>query len=246
MNRAKYYSTLGKHTQEQVNGQEAILNEAERRRAPLTLVAYALATAKHEADFLPRTENLNYTTTRRLRQVWPKRFPTDASAAPYVRSPQKLANLVYGGRLGNTGPNDGWLYRGRGLSQVTGRANYVKWGIDRTPDDALKLPVAARILFDGLEKGMFTGRKVSDYDNYKDMRATVNADGALNGATIAALAERYEAALRAAGYGKATVPPETTVLAPVALGVASGNPWPWLIVAAVLLVGLVAYRILRK
>lgn len=69
-------------------------------------------------------ENLHYTTTARLRAVWPSRFKTDAAAAPYLRNPPKLANFVYGGRLGNTGPNDGWLYRGSGCKQTTGKTNF--------------------------------------------------------------------------------------------------------------------------
>lgn len=250
MNRAKYYAALGKHTQEQVDGQEAILNEAARRGASLTLTAYALATAKHETGgtFGPVEENLNYTSTARIQKVWPSRFPTLASAEPYVRNPQKLANLVYGGRLGNTGPNDGWTYRGRGLAQITGKANYVKWGLTAKPDDALKLPVAARILFDGLEKGMFTGKKVSDYKDYKSMRATVNADIQANGATVAGYAEKYEKALREAGYGTTPVGvPEAiggaVVTAPL---VASGAPW-WLIAGVVVVaVGIAIYRSIRK
>lgn len=75
--------------------------------------------------FTQLEENLHYTTTARLRAVWPSRFKTDAAAAPYLRNPPKLANFVYGGRLGNTGPNDGWLYRGSGCKQTTGKTNFV-------------------------------------------------------------------------------------------------------------------------
>jgi putative chitinase len=78
----------------------------------------------HESAGLERLEeNLNY-SAERLCQVWPKRFPTLGDAAPYARNPEALANRVYGGRLGNTAPGDGWAYRGRGLIHVTGRANY--------------------------------------------------------------------------------------------------------------------------
>jgi len=96
---------------------------------------YKISDRKHVAWMLGRIavetggfnrleENLFYTSVKRLRQVWPSRFKSDASAAPYVRNPQKLANLVYGGRLGNVGPNDGWLYRGSGDMQTTGFFNF--------------------------------------------------------------------------------------------------------------------------
>ena len=78
----------------------------------------------HESAMLERIEeNLNY-SAERLTQVWPRRFPTLASARPFARNPRALANKVYGGRLGNTAPDDGWAYRGRGLIQITGRDNY--------------------------------------------------------------------------------------------------------------------------
>lgn len=69
-------------------------------------------------------ENLNYTSAKRIRQVWPKWFPTVASAKPYVRNPEKLANYVYNrwGNKGNVG--FGWKYRGRGFIQTTFVNNY--------------------------------------------------------------------------------------------------------------------------
>lgn len=253
MNRKKFYETLGrKLTQQQVNGIEAILDEASRRGTSLTHTAYVLATAHHETggSFGPTVENLNYTTTARIRAVWPKRFPTLASAEPYVRNPQKLAEKVYGGRsdLGNTQKGDGWLYRGRGLGQITGRGNYAKWGLDKNPEKALELPTAVRILFDGLTKGMFTGKKLSDYDSYKDMRRAINADVGLNGATIAAHAMKYEQALRDAGYGSVTRPvgEAGAVVVPVAVGLATGDWLPWLVVAGIVLAVIVAVRVMKK
>jgi putative chitinase len=83
-----------------------------------------LAQNLHESALLTRLEeNLSYSAAR-LTQVWPGRFPTPASAQPYARNPRALANKVYGGRLGNVDPDDGWRYRGRGLIQITGRDNY--------------------------------------------------------------------------------------------------------------------------
>jgi putative chitinase len=74
-------------------------------------------------------ESLSY-TVERLRQVWPTRFPTMESARPYARNPRALAMKVYGGRrdLGNMNAEDGWTFRGRGLTQLTGRANYIRVG----------------------------------------------------------------------------------------------------------------------
>lgn len=102
-------------------------------------VAAFLAQIAHESgECSCLEEKLSY-TAKRLTEVWPKRFPTLERALPYERQAEKLANYVYAKRLGNgdvlTG--DGWRFRGRGLLQVTGRANY------RSVARALALPLEA-------------------------------------------------------------------------------------------------------
>lgn len=76
-----------------------------------------------ESAMLERLEeDLNY-SARRMMEVWPSRFPTLAAAEPYAHNPEALANKVYGGRMGNVNPGDGWRNRGSGLLQVTGANN---------------------------------------------------------------------------------------------------------------------------
>ena len=82
----------------------------------------------HESSGLERlSENLHY-SAKRLCEVWPSRFPTLASAQPFAGNPEALANKVYGGRMGNTAPGDGWRFRGRSPLQITGRDNYARVG----------------------------------------------------------------------------------------------------------------------
>ncbi len=82
--------------------------------------------AHESANFRTLEENLNY-SAEALMKTWPSRFPTMEVAQQYARNPEKIANKVYGGRMGNgteeTG--DGWLYHGRGLIQLTGKDNYM-------------------------------------------------------------------------------------------------------------------------
>lgn len=87
-------------------------------------MATFLAQCGHESRGFTRfEEDLNYSAGR-LMQVWPLRFPTIEDALPYAHNPMALGERVYGGRLGNTDPGDGWAYRGRGCIQCTGKRNY--------------------------------------------------------------------------------------------------------------------------
>jgi putative chitinase len=100
---------------------------------PLRLAAF-MATVSHETGGMSIVrENLNYTTAAQLKRTWPTRFADLARAALFLRNPKKLANEVYGGRMGNeengTDDDDGWRYRGGGLIQLTGRNSFRAAGL---------------------------------------------------------------------------------------------------------------------
>ena len=92
-------------------------------------VAAFIAQCSHESgEFRIIRENLNY-RWQSLRKLFPRYFPTDELAQQYASRPNKqeaIANRIYANRMGN-GPEDsgdGYLYRGRGLIQLTGKENY--------------------------------------------------------------------------------------------------------------------------
>ena len=96
---------------------------------PLRL-AHFLAQCGHESGgFRLTQENLNY-SAKGLNGIFKKYFPTEAAAASYARNPQKIANKVYGNRMGNgdEASGDGFKFRGRGYIQLTGKDNYTAFG----------------------------------------------------------------------------------------------------------------------
>ena len=102
-------------------------------------VAGFISQCQHEsADFTALSENLNY-SAKGLAGTFRKYFPSEAEATPYARKPEKIANRVYANRMGNgaEASGDGFKFRGRGLVQLTGRANYTQCSKDLFGDDCL-------------------------------------------------------------------------------------------------------------
>jgi putative chitinase len=106
---------------------EDVLRASGLLERPLRLAHFLSQVCHETAGLTVLVEHLTYTADR-LTVVWPSRFPTPAAAAPFAGDPRALANKVYGARMGNVGPDDGWRYIGRGLLQLTGRTNYARVG----------------------------------------------------------------------------------------------------------------------
>ena len=90
-------------------------------------LAHFLAQVNHESSNMKRLEeNLNY-SAKRLLEIFPKYFYNYEIALTYANKPNMIASRVYANRMGNggEGSGDGYKYRGRGLIQLTGKANYV-------------------------------------------------------------------------------------------------------------------------
>ena len=96
---------------------------------PLRL-SHFLAQCGHESGgFRLTQENLNY-SAKGLTGTFKKYFINESAAGPYAKNPQKIANKVYGERMGN-GPEstgEGYKFRGRGYIQLTGKDNYTAFG----------------------------------------------------------------------------------------------------------------------
>ncbi len=106
------------------------LNETIERWS-INNVPMFLAQVGHESGgFVFVKENLNYSTTGLLKTF--RKYFDGKNATAYARKPERIANRVYANRLGN-GPEasgEGWAYRGRGLMQLTGKANYQAYATD--------------------------------------------------------------------------------------------------------------------
>lgn len=126
---------------------------------PRRLAAF-VAQVAHESDgFTANEERLNY-SAQGLANTWPARYSVggnakiikpNALALQLHRNPQAIANHTYANRMGNGSPEsgDGWRYRGRGLIQLTGKANYeaigeVVRGVDPDAPDFVANPDAVK------------------------------------------------------------------------------------------------------
>lgn len=150
---------------------------------PLKL-AHFLAQCGHESGgFRVVSENLNY-SAQGLKNIFPKYFPGNLSES-YARNPQKIANKVYGGRMGNGAEStgEGFKFRGRGFIQLTGKDNYTAFG-KAINEDIVSNPDLVSTKYPLLSAAWFFSknclRKVVDESNV----TVTNVTKCVNGGTI--------------------------------------------------------------
>lgn len=159
-----YRNKYGNFNESKVKGMEAIIDafEQDETLTDYRWLIYMLATVKHET----------------------------ADTFQPIREYGKGKGRKYGKTI------NGHVYYGRGYVQLTWDFNYKtmgkELGIDlyNNPDLALDLNIAAKIMFVGMEKGLFTGKKLSDYfsGNKEDI---INARRIINGLDRANLIAGY-------------------------------------------------------
>jgi putative chitinase len=121
--------------------------------------AYFIGQCMHESGgFKQLKENLNY-SAKGLMATWPSRFPDIDTAEKYERNPEKIANKVYSGRMGNTEDGDGAKYIGRGLIQLTGKENYANCGSAIGVDLVANPDLLATPKYAALSAGWFWNKK---------------------------------------------------------------------------------------
>ena len=183
-------------------------------------VAGFLAQCGHEsAGFTVKKENLNYSADGLLK-VFPKYFKTQADANAYARQPAKIANRVYGNRMGN-GPEssgEGFKFCGRGYIQLTGKSNYSAFAksINKSLDEA----IAYLETINGAVESACWFWKTNNINRFCDANDIVGMTKAINGGTNG-LQDRTDYFVKAksiiqSGSGLSTVKSTVTPPAPPA------------------------------
>ena len=133
---------------------------------------------QHESNnFRTLEENLHYSADGLMR-TWPSRFPSADVAEQYANNPEKIANKVYAGRMGNTEEGDGWKFHGRGLIQLTGRENYDNCGKGIGAVLADKPQLLVEPYYACMSAGWFWNKKglndLADKRDYPEMTKRIN------------------------------------------------------------------------
>lgn len=150
---------------------------------PRRVAAFIAQCAHESGGFRALKENLNY-KAESLCKVFPKYFPSLDLANQYAHQQEKIANRIYGGRMGN-GPEesgDGFRYCGRGLIQLTGKSNYTAFA------ESLEMPVEDvpeyLATFEGAIQSACWFWETNNLNQYADHDDILTMTKRINGGTI--------------------------------------------------------------
>jgi len=153
-----------------------------------TFIKYNISTTQRQAAFIGQCqhesnnfrtleENLHYSADGLMR-TWPSRFPSADVAEQFANNPEKIANKVYSGRLGNTEEGDGWAFHGRGIIQLTGRDLYTACGAALGVDFIGNPELLVQPKYAALSAGWFWGKRglnsLADSNNIEEMTKRIN------------------------------------------------------------------------
>ena len=176
------YSKLRHHLPENVYCQILDVVIKYKINTPLRL-AHFLAQCHHESNgFKVVEENLNYSEQGLLKTF--RKYFTPEQANEYAHNKVKIASRVYANRMGNGDEEsqDGWLYRGRGYIQLTGKDNYA--ALDKQiPGDIIKNPDLVATQYPMFSAAWFWDKnKINDLCDDGDIEdVTRKVNGGLNG-----------------------------------------------------------------
>ncbi|WP_292021741.1 glycoside hydrolase family 19 protein [Maritimibacter sp. UBA3975] len=208
MNRAAFFDCLRKResgvfgtslSQRQVTATDAILDAG--AHLPIDHLAHVLGEVYHE------TGGGMYPVKETVFRSHKDQNPSDATVIARLDAAYRRGRLPW---VSAPYWRDGWF--GRGGIQLTHRANYAKLspyvGADlvKNPDKALDPAISAKVAVEGCSRGLFTGKKLADYDgdpfDHFGARAIVNGDKRVTGHDVSDYALAFTKALRAAGYAE--------------------------------------------
>jgi putative chitinase len=167
---------------------------------PKRVAAFIAQCAHESGGFRALKENLNY-RAESLLKIFPKYFKTAADANAYARQPEKIANRIYGGRMGNglESSGDGFRYCGRGLIQLTGKENYT-WFAESLEMEVEDVPEYLQT-FEGAVQSACWFWETNKLNQWADKGDILTLTKRINGGTIG-LEDRkkhYEHALHVLG-----------------------------------------------
>ena len=179
---------------------------------PKRIAAFLAQTAHESGGYTMLEENLNY-SAETMAVVWPNRFAEKGADGKYIkengknkpnkfalalhRKPEMIANVVYSNRMGNgtIESGEGWLYKGRGLKQLTGKDNYTRCSAALGVDIVAKPELLLTPQYAALSAGWFwDSNRLGDFADRDDF---VGMTRRINGGTIglADRESRYKAVL---------------------------------------------------